>query len=179
MKQLPYELVSAVQDLYDLYTRLGPRGPYRLSLFSDPAEVDESWPPLVKQHASRLDELTRGVSCLLANDLAQAAAPVTGELWQGIRELARELAGSAWRQPAYFGFLTYELTRPAHLDTSDAYRLFGEVLAVYLELLCELRPAMEVEYGARIRQLRRTLLQTGEKSSGSAAGGASAAAGDA
>jgi len=178
MKQLPFELVSAVQDLYDLYMRLGPRGPYRLSLFSDPAQVDESWPSPVKRDAPRFDELARGVSCLLANDLPDAATPVIAELWRGIRSLARELAESDWRQPAYFAFITHELARPALVNTSEAYRLFGEILAVYLELICELRPAQGLDYGARIRQLRRTLFQTGEKSSGSEAGGASPSAGE-
>jgi len=178
MKQLPFELVCAVQDLYDLYMRLGPRGPYRLSLFSDPAEVDKTWPEQVQRRAPRLDELARGVSCLLANDLAIAAAPLIGELWRAIRTLHAELAGPAWHQPAYFSFITYELARTEEVAATDAYRLFGEVLAVYLELICELRPDSGEQYGERIMQIRRALLQIGDISPESAAGASPASAED-
>lgn len=170
MKQLPFELVCAVQDLYDLYLRLGPRGPYRLSLFSDPAEVDETWPEPVQRQAPRLDELARGVSCLLANDLARAAPPLIREMWRAVLDLEAEVAGPGWHQPAYFAFISHELSRPDRVAARDAYRLFGEVLAVYLEVVCELRPAADGgEYGERIRQLRHALLQTGDVSSGSVA----------
>lgn len=175
MQQLPFELVCAVQDLYDLYTRLGPRGPYRLSLFSDPAEVDETWPEPVQRHGQRLDELARGVSCLLANDLGGAAAPLIREFWRSVRALHAELAGPSWRQPAYFAFITHELSRPAAVPVRQAYRLFGEVLAVYLELICELRPDGTGQLDGRIPQLRRALFQSGAVSSDSAASASSAA----
>ena len=130
MKQLPYELVSAVQDLYDLYMRMGPRGPYRLSLFSDPSEIDADWPPAVQTHAVRLDELARGVSCLLANDLDSSALPVIAEFWRGVVALEKEITGSAWHLPVYYIFISRELKRQDGATVAAAYRLFGEVLAV-------------------------------------------------
>lgn len=173
MKQLPYELVSAVQDLYDLYTRQGPRGPYRLSLFSDPNEIAADWPAAVQAHAERLDELARGVSCLLANNLDAAALPVIAEFWRSVCGLERELAGASWQQPAYYYFITQELRKTSGAMPSTAYRLFGEVLAVYLDILCAQRPDFEGDYAARIGQLRQIVIQTGDMSSASAMEGLS------
>lgn len=165
MPSLPIELLGAVQDLCALYTRLGPRGPYRHSLFGEQAATAPDWPGSVRQSAARLDELIRGVSCLLANDLAAAAPPLLRTLWRAVRELAQQLAPAGWRRPAYYRFLTLEMEGLRAADTQAVYRLYGEVLAIYLDLLCACRPAQLSEYGPRVGQLRRQLIQTGVKSS--------------
>ena len=165
MKQDLYILLGAVQDLYDLYLRIGPHGPYRLSLFSAPAEVGQGWPEPVRASAGRIDQLARGVSCLLANDLAAAAPAVIGELWREVRRLEGRLNGPGWREPAYYDFVTHELLSNSGPDSSRAYRLFGEVLSIYLEIICGLRDGDRTDYLTRIQRLRETVLQTGEISS--------------
>ncbi|MBN2081891.1 hypothetical protein JW859_06735 [bacterium] len=177
MNQDLYVLVGAVQDLYDLYLRIGPQGPYRLSLFSDPAEISADWPAPVQASAARIDQLARGVSCLLANDLAAAAPAVIAELWREVRRLEAQLNAPGWHEPGYYGFLTDELRGGRQLESPQAYRYFGEVLSIYLEIICGLRDGAQADYLVRIQRLRETVLQTGEISSRSTGLGASGAVG--
>lgn len=166
MNPVPFEVIAAVKDLYDLYSRINPRGPYRLSLFGDQGEVGTDWPPPLQARANRLDELIRGVGCSLANDLAAPALAVTAALWNDIRRLEQELTGSRQRgEPEYYRFLTRELDQSAGSDQCQVYRLFGEVLAVYLDIICVLRPGYGTEYGALVNQLRALITQIGENSS--------------
>lgn len=170
MPALPIELLGAVQDLFALYTRHGPRGPYRHSLFGDQAEAAAEWPAPVRQRAVALDSMIRGVSCLLANELAAAAPPLLGSLWRTVRHLARQLPVGATGEPAYYRFLTVEVDKLDAAGPQDAYRLFGEILAVYLDLLFASRPELQREHGIHVLKLRRLLTQTGVKSSGDASG---------
>lgn len=163
-------MLGAVQDLFALYTRHGPRGPYRHSLFGDQAEAAAEWPAPVRQHAVALDSMIRGVSCLLANELAAAAPPLLGSLWRSVRLLARRLSAGAPREPAYYRFLTIEISNLDAAGRHDIYRLFGEVLAVYLDILFACRPELQQDHGGQVARLRRLLTQTGEKSSGAASG---------
>jgi len=161
-------MIGAVQDLFDLHNRLCPHGPYRLSLFADREMITDEWPVALREHAPRLDTLIRGVSCLLANDLSTAALPLTISLWETVQEMERVIAGSAWRRPEYYQFLSEDLHCNIVGTQADAYRLFGEVLAIYLDILCELRPAWKQEYQPLISRLRGELVQTGDISSASA-----------
>lgn len=166
VEQRQSKVVAAAQDLFDLYTRLSPVKAHRLALFSDQSEVSAEWPALIQQEAPDLSVLIRGVSCLLANDLAPAAIPLTETLWLSVRSLDRTLAGKRWCEPAYFRYLSKELCNPTAKDTVVAYQLFAEVLAVYLDILCGLRVGWKEEHGPSINQLRRALSQTGDISSG-------------
>ena len=166
----PIELLGAVQDLFALYTRHGPRGPYRHSLFGEQAEAAAEWPAPVRERAVALDVMIRGVSCLLANELAAAAPPLLGSLWRSVRQLARRLSAGAPHEPAYYRFLTIEVNNLDATGPSDVYRLFGEVLAVYLDILFASRPELRQDDGGQVARLRRLLTQTGEKSSGAASG---------
>jgi hypothetical protein len=166
VEQCLSQVVAAAQDLFDLYTRLSPVKAHRLALFSDQSEVGVEWPALIQQEAPGLSVLIRGVSCLLANDLAPAAIPLTETLWLAVRGLDRTLAGNNWREPAYFCYLSRELHNPPARDTTAAYRLFAEVLAVYLDILCGLRVGWKEAHGPSINRLRRTISQTGDISSG-------------
>jgi hypothetical protein len=130
----PYQLVCAVQDLYDLYLRLAPTGPYRLPLFAGAAAPAPVLPAGMREQALRLDALARGVTCLLANKLPLAALPVAAEMWRGVQLLERTLAPSAG-VPQYYAYLTRELAQAEDDAERQAYRLFGEVLAVYLDVL--------------------------------------------
>ena len=159
-----FQVIGAVQDLNDLYNRINPRGPYRMSLFSEAAAVGEEWPQPFHAKGGRIDVLIRGVSCLLANDLAESAWPVAAELWNSIVQLEGELAPAGWRAPDYYQFLARELSRPV-AKGGKIYQLFGEVLAVYLDIICAVRGDYRREYGERIRSLRRLVVQTGESSS--------------
>jgi hypothetical protein len=162
----PIELLGAVQDLFALYTRHGPRGPYRHSLFGEQAEAAAEWPQPVRERAVALDSMIRGVSCLLANELASAVPPLLSSLWRSVRQLARQLPAGTGREPAYYRFLTVEVNNLAATSPADIYRLFGEVLAVYLDVLFASRPDLRRDYGGQVARLRRLLAQTGEKSSG-------------
>lgn len=171
MKPAPFTVIAAVKDLYDLYTRINPRGPYRLSLFGDTAGISADWPAPLQDRAARLDGLIRGVGCALGNDLAVAGLAVTVALWGDVRRLEQEVsAGLRWREPAYYRFLTHELAQCDGSDPGQVYRLFGEVLAVYLDIICDMRPGYRGEYGALVRQLRLLITQTGENSSLSTSG---------
>ena len=174
----PIELLGAVQDLFALYTRHGPRGPYRHSLFGEQAEAAAEWPTPVRQHAAALDVLIRGVSCLLANELAAAAPPLLGSLWRSVRRLARRLSTGAQREPAYYRFLTSEIGSLDASGPGDVYRLFGEVLAVYLDLLLASRPELRQDHGGQVARLRRLLAQTGVKSSAAASGSSAGSSAD-
>jgi len=156
-------VIGAVKDLSDLYNRINPRGPYRISLFANASEVGADWPAPFHQNGERIDTLIRGVGCLLANDLADAAWPVTADLWRSIQQLERELIDN-WSRPDYYRFLTRDLERTGQKG-DGIYRLFGEVLAVYLDIICTVRPDYHTQYGSRISALRRLVAQTGDISS--------------
>jgi hypothetical protein len=162
---VPYELICAVQDLYELYSRFGPRGPYRMQLFHDQAPAHASWPAAVRQRSARLDTLIRGASCLLANDLAPAALPVAGELWQEVCALERELGLAQTPQPGYYTYLSQDLAH-APREAQAAYRLFGEVLAVYLDVLSLAHRETAEAVGTRIPTLRQRIIYAGDSSSG-------------
>ncbi len=157
---LPSELVYAVQDLYDLFQRHNPLGGYRYSLFHDAPAPEPAWPAAAAAGQRAALTLARGVSCLLASGLPEAALALTGALWQSQLSLERALAGSHWREPEYYRYLTAELARPGAGETAaeEAYRLFGEVLAVQLDLIAQLEaPAERAALHQRVAQLRRQL----------------------
>lgn len=167
-----FEIVAAVKDLYDLYSRINPRGPYRLSLFGETNADERELPEAMRHHGRRLDALIRGAGCLLGNDLPDAALAVTVALWRELRRMEQELAGGAlWCEPVYYGFLTHDLAVADGEDSSLVYKLFGEVLAVYLDIISQLQPELRSQYGERINHLRSVVVvQTGDSSSASAAG---------
>ena len=160
MGALPSELVYAVQDLHDLFQRHNPLGGYRHGLFHDPPAPRPQFPRHALPLLRRACELARGVGCLLASGLPEAALALAGALWQAHVDLERALAGEGWREPEYYSYLASELARdPADGGVlSEAYRLFGEVLAVQLDLLAGYTGEGE---GAALRQrvamLRRKL----------------------
>jgi hypothetical protein len=165
-------LLCAVQDLYDLYLRIAPCGPYRLPLFQQEPAAASIVPPGVSERAQPLDALIRGVSCLLANQLPDAALPVIAELWRQVQAVeALWLPGG---QPAaYYAFLTRELHTREPDTAAQACRLFGEVLAVYVDVLCLLRLPKTDGVAHTVQRLRDLIAQAGVKSSsgGSASGG--------
>jgi hypothetical protein len=157
---LASELVYTVQDLYDLFQRHNPLGGYRHSLFHDTAAPARSVPPEQAEGCRLAYSLARGVSCLLANDLPEAALALVAELWRQVLRQEQAQAGADWREPEYYRFLSAELSQPATGDgaRADAYRLFGEVLAVQLD---NLAAWLEGADGTPLRQrtacLRREL----------------------
>lgn len=169
----PYNLICAVQDLHDLYQRAAPTGPYRLPLFAGEALPEAQLPEPLQQQAAYLDGLVRGATCLLANQLAPAALPVIAQLWRGVQLLEQRQGLLAEPAPEYYAFLTRELAGVEADAESQAYRLLGEVLAVYLDVLCVLRAAVADGIGDAVQRLRAAIAQTGERSSaGRSAGGA-------
>jgi hypothetical protein len=156
MSAPPYTLILAVQDLYDLYLRLAPAGPYRMELFHDRQEPGAGWPDGLRGSARRLELLVRGVSCLLANQLAPASFALTGRLLSEVRALHRELDGMQ-TEPEYYRYLDFEVQQAEALDATLAYRLFGEVLSLYLDLLCVYGPPEAGDHLTRISQLRSAL----------------------
>jgi len=72
--------------------------------------------------------------------------------------------------PEYYRYLTYELRIEA-LKPDLVCRLFGEVLAVYLDILALARPDLAVLLNDCVLELRRRIAQAGESSSASATGG--------
>ena len=155
----PYPLIAAVQDLYDLLLRHTPSGPYRHELFHDQPEPESEWPRLLRQRAPRLELLLRGASCLLGNSLAPAALPVLRELLPELRALDEALIGPLRPEvAAYYGILQRELRQPEDGESgARAYYLFGELLGVYLDLLCLARPELRSSLGAQTSALRRKL----------------------
>jgi hypothetical protein len=170
-----YRLLSAVQDLHDLYQRLSPAGPYRLALFHDqesPAGLDAETLPASSAQAMLaaapgIDLCVRAISCLLANHLAPASAPVCLELLRRIERLWQAL-NPGQRPPVYFGYLARELFAQRGEEGADpqlieqrstrAYRMFGEVLAIYLDLLCDARPSLAEQFTQRISALRAQIV---------------------
>ncbi len=153
-----------MQDLYDLYQRIAPCGPYRLPLFSQEPAVAHSIPQPVRDQAQPLDALIRGVSCLLANQFPDAALPVIAELWRQVQSAeALWLPGNP--PAAYYTFLTRELHAREPDAAEQAYRLFGEVLAVYLDLLCLLQLPKTAGVAHSVQHLRGLIAQAGVKSS--------------
>jgi hypothetical protein len=173
-----YRLLSAVQDLHDLYQRLSPSGPYRLALFHDQDAAGGAGLDALPQASANallaaapgIDLCVRAISCLLANHLAPASAPVCIELLRRIERLW-QLLKPGQRSPEYFGYLARELfaqrgeegAEPELLAqrTARAYRIFGEVLAIYLDLLCDARPELGSQYAEGIRALRQAILDAG------------------
>jgi len=164
-----YRLICAVSDLYDIYTRVNPRGPYRHTLFHDPAQTTADWPAQIMDQAGELEELIRGISCLLANGMGRPALPVITALWQRIIRLERQLAGQSWQMPAYYRYIQREMQQTPAEPTTAAYYLFGEVLAIYIDILCETQPTKLADIQERVSALRRVIAQKGEISSDSSA----------
>jgi hypothetical protein len=174
-----YRLLSAVQDLYDLYQRLSPAGPYRLALFHDQESggADEftalphNAAQLMQAAAPALDLRIRAVSCLLANHLAPATGPLSEDLLRQVFRLWA-VVNPGVEPPGYFDYLLGELKRQAPwaaLDaaalaqqTALAYRRFGEVLALYLDVLCDARGDSAGANAQRISALRAELLSSPE-----------------
>jgi hypothetical protein len=161
MAALASELVYTVQDLYDLFQRHNPLGGFRHSLFHETPTPKAALPPAVAADCRLAYSLARGVSCLLANGLPEAALALAAALWRHVREQERVLVGDSWREPDYYRFLTAEFAQPASDEAStpsQAYCMFGEVLAVQLDLLALW---LEEQEGAALRQrvarLRREL----------------------
>lgn len=176
---MPYSLISAVQDLHDMYTRSNPAGPFRLALFHDSLPSALHWPVPVAASAAHIDTLIRGISCLLGNDLAEAALPVIAALWKDVLRLSGEMHSDVQPTAEYYRFLTYEMFRPAGDPAQLAYRLFGEVLAAYLFVLAGASQQELPGLRSRVEKLRLQIVQSGELPVGSApAGGASDEAGD-
>lgn len=168
--------MDAVQDLYDLYQRACPCGPYRLPLFGDAERGDGRVPQALRDDAGRIDTLLRGASCLLANHLAPAALPLIAAVWRGVQEFeARWLPG--FSQPAYYSFLTRELATAEDDPAWQAYRLFGEVLAIYLDVFAAKGLPGTDGLAQSVVALRKVLAQTGERSSSGGGGGGAAAPG--
>lgn len=156
-----------MQDLYDLYQRIAPCGPYRMPLFQQEQAADPPVPPAVRGQAQLLDTLLRGVSCLLANQLPDAALPVIAEVWRRVQAL--EAAWLPGTQPAaYYAFLTRELQAREPDTARQACRLFGEVLAVYLDVLCLMRLPKTDGLAGTVQHLRGLIVQTGDRSSSAA-----------
>ena len=99
------------------------------------------------------------------------ALPVVAELWRGVRLLERELLPQA-PEPEYYAYLTRELTQPAADAERQAYRLFGEVLAVYLDVLGAAGLMPDASMGGEVRRLSAVIAQTGDNPSPGSASGA-------
>jgi hypothetical protein len=155
----PYPLIAAVQDLHDLLLRHTPSGPYRHELFHDQPEPQPEWPRLIREQAPRVELLLRGAGCLLSNNLAPAALPVLRELFPALRGLDEALTGPLRPEVAgYYAFLQRELAQPAAAESAaQAYYLLGELLALYLDLLCLARPELRASLGVQTTALRRKL----------------------
>lgn len=159
MERLSYELLAAVQDLHELLQRHSLSGPQRHSLFHDADDRSTVWPPAVEQQGPELELLLRGAGCLLANGLAPAALPLLCDLLPGLRRLDEELSGPlAEGVRQYYGLLERELGLGLGGDgAARAYYLCGELLALYLDLLCVARPELHAQLGAQVLALRRRL----------------------
>lgn len=156
---MPYPLLAAVQDLHELLQRHSLSGPLRHSLFHDAEDRARDWPPLVNEHGPPLELLLRGAGCLLANGLAAAALPLLRELLPRLRELDGLLSGPlAEGVKQYYALLERELAHGLSGDAAGrAHYLCGELLALYLDLLCVARPALHATLGAQVLSLRRRL----------------------
>ncbi|MCB1217122.1 hypothetical protein KDL44_07000 [bacterium] len=172
MQRVPYSLISAVQDLHEMYTRSSPAGPFRLELFHDSLPRDPRWPAPVAASASHIDALIRGISCLLGNNLAEGALPVIAALWKAVLRLSGEMHSDVQPTAEYYRFLSYEMIRPPGDPAQLAYRLFGEVLAAYLFVLADATQLELPSLRSRVEKLRRQIIQSGELpvESGSAGG---------
>jgi hypothetical protein len=166
---VPYQLLCAVQDMYDLYTRIAPAGPYRLTLFHDPPYVATQLAAPLRARLKRVDALIRGVSCLLGSGLCPAAMPVIAELWAETRAVERAWLQSTGAEPPYYGYVSKELLARSADGADAAYRLFGEVLAVLLDVLAGLGLPGTDGLSPRVRHLRAIIAQTGESASSSSA----------
>lgn len=155
MEKLDSKLILAVQDLYDIYQQVSPAGPHRNSLLSAPPEPDRDWPAIVAGVAGVLDTLIRGTSCLLANDLAGATPPLLSALWRRITRLDRDLSPPP--PPAYYLYLEREIGTLTAGNGRGCYRLFGEVLAVYLDILLAQQPQLADAHRPRVNALRGTV----------------------
>jgi hypothetical protein len=164
-----YELICAVRDLYEIYINLAPGGPHRLALFSDAATDPPPGPTAYAELLTRCDGLIRAVGCLLANQLAAFSGPLMAALWGDVRRLHAQVFGNRPRPP-YFRFLDHE-TAHTQLAEDEAYRVFGEVLAVYVEVLARLLPEHDAGMLDRVSALGAVIAQTAVSSSPSTEGG--------
>jgi len=138
MEAIPYELAGAVKDLHDLLQQINPAGPYRMALFHDREERKSSQPKWFSLEATQIDSYLRGAVCLLANDLADSSLPVIAMAWKHIKSTAFRIGFAKQPEPAYFRYLSTELSTGERRSKAEAYRLLGEALAVHLDMLCSL-----------------------------------------
>jgi len=164
-----YELICAVRDLYEIYINLAPGGPYRLALFSDAATDPPPGPTAYTENLTRCDGLIRAVGCLLANQLAAFSAPLMAALWGDVRRLHAQVFRPQPR-PLYFRFLDHESSRVQFAE-EEAYRVFGEVLVVYIDVLARLLPEHAAGLLDRVSVLGTVIAQTAVSSSPSTEGG--------
>jgi hypothetical protein len=133
-----YALLSSVLELYELYQRFSPAGPYRLELFLSPGD-SQLWQAEAGRRIAAIDELIRGGNCLLANQHPRAARHVVAALWAEVRAFWRE-AQFAWAgkvssvEPEKFERITQQLA-VEDTDAEQVVTALGEVLAVYLLVL--------------------------------------------
>ncbi len=162
-----------------MYTRTSPAGPFRMQLFHDALPRDPHWPVPVAASATHIDNLIRGISCLLGNNLAEPALPVIAALWKAVLRLSTEMHSDVQPTAEYYRFLSFEMIRPAGDPTHLAYRLFGEVLAAYLFVLADATRLELPSLRSRVEKLRQQIVQNGESAveSGSAGEASEKAAG--
>lgn len=172
VQRVPYSLISAVQDLHEMYTRSSPAGPFRLELFHDALPRDPKWPAPVAASATHIDALIRAISCLLGNNLAEGALPVIAALWKAVLRLSGEMHSDVQPTAEYYRFLSYEMIRPPGDPSQLAYRMFGEVLAAYLFVLADATQLQVPSLRSRVEKLRRQIVQNGELPVESGSGGA-------
>jgi hypothetical protein len=159
VESVPYPLLAVVQDLHEQLQRHSLSGPFRHGLFHDPQGPAAGWPRPVEQRGPALELLLRGAGCLLANGLAPAALPLLRELLPLLRELDTALSGPpAPGVEQYYGLLERELALGLAGGAGPrAYYLCGELLALYLDLLCVARPELHGTLGVQVMALRRQL----------------------
>ena len=171
MEAKHYKLAGAVKDLHDLFQQINPAGPYRMALFHDRKSRASGQPTWFKLEAARIDTYLRGAACLLANDLAESAAPVIAIAWQHIKASALKIGFTQQSEPVYFSYLSSELDRAEVMTKSQTYRILGEVLAVYLDLLCSLGFDETGLVAPEVDQLRGVIAKVGVVNGGGEASG--------
>lgn len=104
--------------------------------------------------------LLKGAECLLSNSMPVAAMCVLGQCWARIKERAWIAAGLG-QEPEYFRFITYELGEFGSAGMGDAYRIYGEVISLYLDMLARTSEAGGIEPG-RVAEIRRKLIEAAQ-----------------
>ena len=120
MQQIPFELISAVQDLQALLQRVVPGEQH--SRVGRAGDRERVW------------QLFKGAECLLSNSQPVSAVCLMGQCWGLFKEGAWRAAGLS-EEPEYFRYISYELLSYGSSSMVDAYRLYGEVASLYLDML--------------------------------------------